>query len=401
MSRKILYLDTFSGISGDMFLAALADAGYDPEGFNTCIQALNLPNVRVSSEKGMKQVISATHIQVHDGDSSPPLRKLPQIRAVLEASRLNPGVRDRSLQVFQAIAEAEAAVHGTSVEDIHFHEIGAVDTLVDVCCTVQALHDMGIEAVYSSPLPMGRGFIKGEHGILPLPAPATAELLKDAALRPSEIERELVTPTGAALVKVLAESYGPMPAMTLRKTGWGAGTADLKIPNVLRVFIGESLETGTEEDLSPVLRLEGVENDAVLLLECNLDDMHPELAGALMDVLLEKGALDVWFTSVQMKKNRPGLMLSVLAKTEDGVKLAESILQESSTAGLRTQRIQRLVLPRTLRTIDSPYGPVRVKDLYFKGEKIRSKPEFDDCVKAAELSGLPLVRVIETISKLL
>jgi len=397
MSGKILYLDTFSGISGDMFLAALADAGYEPAAFNKCIEALGLHDVSIRVQKVMKQVIQASQIVIESGEGRPPLRRLRDLKKILDGSRLPEAVRSRSLEVFEAIAAAEGAVHGMSPEDVHFHEIGAIDTIVDVCCTVNAIHEMNIQRIVCSPLPMGRGFIRGEHGILPLPAPATAELLKNAALRPSDIERELVTPTGAALVKVLASSFGPMPAMLLKESGWGAGTADLKIPNVLRIFIGEEGPGSADEE--SILDIEGVENDSVLLLECNLDDMSPEQAGFLMERLFEEGALDAWFTAIQMKKNRPAFALSVLCPEDRGAELAETVFRESSTAGLRTRRIERLLLQRRTRELQTVWGSIRVKDLYFRGKRLRSKPEYDDCARLAREHSLPLSQITEAAAQ--
>jgi pyridinium-3,5-bisthiocarboxylic acid mononucleotide nickel chelatase len=377
---KILYCDCFSGISGDMFLSALLDAGLPVDYLLSRLQLLNLPEpFKLSVARVHKGPIAASQISIEiDPSHHSHSRNLEAIRAIIAAAPLSEKVIQTSLAVFQRLAEAEAQVHGAAVEEVHFHEVGAVDSIIDTVGAALALEFLGIERVYASALPMGSGQVQSQHGILPLPAPATLELLRQAHARvaPSSAQVELVTPTGAAILATLATFE--QPSMTITGLGVGAGRLDLPWPNVLRVVIGE---------------VEAPASSPMVQIETNIDDMNPQLFGHLMNHLLSAGALDVYFTPIQMKKNRPATMLGVIARREDETSLARLILEETSTLGMRVIPVYRFEAERRIQTVHTEYGEVPLKLKIMDGKVIQASPEYEVCLRLAEEQQVPLIQV--------
>jgi uncharacterized protein (TIGR00299 family) protein len=380
---RIAYFDCFSGASGDMLLGSLLDAGLALQDLEADLARLRIGGYQLSAERITRQGLSGTHLRVIIEPGERPARTLPAIQRILAGSNLPAGIREQSLSVFRRLAQTEAAVHGTTVDRVHFHELGAVDSLVDIVGFVCALDRLGIEAVYSSPLTLGGGTVQTEHGRLPAPAPATLALLAQvgAPTVPGPAQTELLTPTGAALLTEFATF--DRPPMTLRTIGYGFGTKEFDWPNALRVWLGELLSTPA----SP-------EGDQVILLACNLDDATGETLGYTMDRLLADGALDVWFTPIQMKKNRPATQLSLLCRPGDADALTTLVLRETPTLGVRRQILSRSVAARQVRQVDTPWGPVRVKVKILAGETIAASPEYDDCARLAEQAGLPLQEIM-------
>jgi pyridinium-3,5-bisthiocarboxylic acid mononucleotide nickel chelatase len=380
---KLAYFDCFSGISGDMTLGALVDAGCDVEYLRSQLQGLQLSGWRLSAEKVWKNGMAATHVTVKTEDRAKH-RSLSAILDLVGASRLEPPVRDRAASIFQKLGEAEASVHDVPLEKIHFHEVGALDAIVDVVGACTGFAALGIEKFACSPLNVGGGTVKMAHGFLPVPAPASAKLLQGKPTYSNGVQRELVTPTGAAIVAALCDSFGPQPAMTVSAIGYGAGTADLEgQPNVLRIMIGESAEkvvAGYDEE--------------VAVIEANLDDMNPQIYGYFLEKALAAGALDVYTTPVQMKKNRPGTLLTVLCKPADANSLMSLIFAETTTFGARTYRAQRRVLPRESVSVTTRYGDVRIKLSRMNGRILHVAPEYDDCRRLAVEKNVPLQQVI-------
>lgn len=384
-----IYFDCFSGASGDMILGALLDAGLDLEELRQALSGLSLQGeFSLSAEPVQRGALHATLFKVETVDQNHPHhRHLVDITYLIDASRLSENVRKKSLAVFHRLAEAEGSVHGIPPEQVHFHEVGAVDAIVDIVGAVWGLERLGITQVYASPLPLGGGSIGSSHGTLPLPAPATLSLLASAGAptRPWPTDKELVTPTGAAILTTLAAFS--QPAMRLEKIGIGAGQRELPWPNILRVWMGENLESE-----SPPL-------NNLSVLETNLDNMNPELIGHVMSRLFEAGALDVYLTPIQMKKNRPGTMLSVVARPEDEPALAGLILRETSTLGVRTYYSRRYEVARELRLVETPYGPVQVKLKSLEGRVVSASPEYEDCRKVAQKHNLPLTDVYHLVEQ--
>jgi uncharacterized protein (TIGR00299 family) protein len=382
----IAYLDCVGGLAGDMLLAACLDAGADLEVLRVLPARLGLKGVEIRTTRVLRHGVSALHVDVvlpDDADHHHPAeqghRSWLEIREQLEAADLDESARSLALAAFEALASAEGKIHDVPPEDVHFHELGAVDTLVDVCGAIALLRDLSVERVVCSPLPAGRGTIRSAHGILPLPAPATLELLRGAPLEPVEIDAELVTPTGAALASTLADSFGPVPAMTLERIGYGAGTADYpERPNVVRVLLGSDGGTATAE---------------AVVLETNLDDLLPEFIPDATARAFAAGALDVWTVPVQMKKGRPGLVLSALARPADEQAVARAILEETTALGVRVTRVRRHELDREERTVEVDGRPVRVKLGRLNGSIVNVAPEHDDCARVAAELGIPVKSV--------
>ncbi len=392
MSRDVLYLEPVGGIAGDMFLAAVVDLGISPEAIEAPLRTLGVPGWRFEAKKAQRHHITGTHLDVHvEGQGHAPHdtdsghhphgeRSLSDIVTLIERSQLNPRAKHRALDVFRALGEAEAHVHGVPVEKIHFHEVGAVDSIVDICGAAVALELLGDPQVFCAPPPLGSGTITIAHGTVPVPVPATLELLKGLPVR-FEGKGELTTPTGAALVRCLT-TVGLPPPMTVQKLGYGLGTKDFTDrANVLRASLGPRSEVAAGAD-------------DVAVLEANLDDCSPQLLGALVEQLLEDGALDVWVTPVTMKKGRPGHLLGVLAPVEKQRELTARVLAESTTLGVRHHLASRTVLGRRHQTVQTPYGAIRLK-LGLSGETVVNvAPEFDDCREAAKKAGVPLKEVM-------
>jgi len=380
---KLAYFDCFSGISGDMTLGALLDAGCDLAQLRADLRALPLPGWELSAEKVWKNGMAATHVRVKTEDQQKH-RSLSVILEILKNSQLAASVRDRASAIFQKLGEAEARVHDVPLEKIHFHEVGAVDAIVDIVGACIGFDALGIEKFACSPLNVGGGTVKMAHGVLPVPAPATANLLQGKPTYSSGVQLELVTPTGAAIAATLCDSFGPQPSMSVSAIGYGAGTADLEgQPNVLRLMVGEAAEK----------TVPGYDQE-ITVIEANLDDMNPQIYGYFQEKALAAGALDVFTAPVQMKKNRPGTLLTVLCQPADAQALMSLIFAETTSFGVRTHAAQRRVLPREFVNVATQFGKVRVKLSRVNGRILHVAPEYDDCRKLAEEKNVPLQQVI-------
>jgi len=375
---KILYFDCFSGISGDMVLAAMLDLGLSLADLRAMVASLPVERVRIEAERITRQGITGHVVRVIPDEQAKTARHLHEIQEILDHGSLPPPVRETAGRVFRLLAEAEAQIHGVTPEEVHFHEVGAVDSIVDIVGAAWGLHTLGIRAVYASPVPTGTGTVETAHGTLPVPAPATMALLARcrAPLRASPATTELVTPTGAALLAALARFE--QPDLSLEAVGYGFGQKTLPWPNVLRLWLGE----GTP----------GLEGDRVSILEANLDDESPEILGAAMETLLDAGALDVSFTPIQMKKNRPAVKLTVLAEPARIDILAARVLEETSTLGVRIWEARRLKSPRRHGVVETPWGEVAVKVKQI-GQRQVAAPEFEACRRAARAAGVPIAEV--------
>mgnify|MGYP005831446143 CR=1 FL=1 len=370
---KVAYLDCFAGISGDMTLGALLDAGVDKDRFQAEIKKLSEVSFDLKIGKVTKSGIEATNVEVitpHEHHH----RHLKDIVRIIESSDLLDSTKAKAIRTFQVLAEAEGAVHGTSADHVHFHEVGAVDAIVDIVGSCILFEMLGIERIIASPLPMGHGFVEAAHGRIPLPAPATVEILKGVPVYDASVEGELVTPTGAAIARALADSFGAMPPMSVESVGYGAGKTDFPFPNVLRVMIGESAE-------------EHPANERVSIVETNIDDMNPEFYDSVFDRLFKAGALDVYTTPIMMKKNRPAVLLSAVCPVEKVDHISEVILTETSTFGVRITTADRRCLDRKWHTVSTRYGDIRIKVGLLDGREIIASPEYEDCRKAADTQG--------------
>jgi uncharacterized protein (TIGR00299 family) protein len=380
---KLLYFDCFSGISGDMTLGALLDAGFQIDRLREGLRGLQLPGWQLSAEKVWKNGMAATYARVKTEDQQRH-RSLSAILEILKSAQLPPSVRERASAIFHKLGQAEGRVHDVPIEKIHFHEVGAVDAIVDIVGACIGFHALGVEKFACSPLNVGGGTAKMAHGVLPVPAPATANLLQGKPTYSNGVQRELVTPTGAAIVATLCDSFGSQPAMSVSAIGYGAGTADLEgQPNVLRIMIGEAAEKvvpGFDQEIT--------------VIEANLDDMNPQIYGYFQEKALAAGALDVFTTAVQMKKNRPGTLLTVLCRPAEAQALMSLIFAETTTFGVRTYAAQRRVLPRESVNVATKFGDVRVKLSRVNGRILHVSPEYEDCRKLAEEKNVPLQRVI-------
>jgi len=376
---KVAYFDCFSGISGDMCLGALVAAGVSFEDLKSGLGTLGLSGYELTCRKVIKKGITAVKVDIIVTEKQV-FRHLPQIEKIIQGSQLPEKVKEDSLKVFSRLGEAEAKVHGIPLEKVHFHEVGAIDSILDIVGSVLGLHLLGIEKIYGSALNFGSGTVKTEHGVIPVPAPATVALCQGVPGYGSDIKKELVTPTGAALITTLASGFGSMPAMSVSAIGYGAADADLETQaNVLRLTIGEAADSS--------------DKDIIMVMEANLDDMNPQAYECLMEDLLAKGALDVTLTPIQMKKNRPGITLSVLAHKEDMPSLETLIFTQTTTFGIRSWEAQRTILEREFKTVSLPYGEVRIKIGKLNGKVVSATPEYDDCRKIAKEKGIPLKNV--------
>ncbi len=384
VSERILYFDCYSGVSGDMTLGALLDLGLELEELQQLLSKLKLSGYRLEKEQVRRGGIAGTRALVHLEKEQKNERDLKDILQLIDEADLPPPVSERSAAIFRRLAEAEAAVHGVPVEKVHFHEVGAVDAIIDIIGTAAALYLLKVDRVFCSPLPLGRGEVETAHGRLPLPAPATIRLLADrkAPLKGRDLDFELVTPTGAAIVATLADSFGPLPNFSIEAVGYGAGTIDPGYPNYLRLMLG----------LKPLTAVHDIFQEEIIVINTNMDDLNPEVYGYLMEKLFKAGALDVFFTPVQMKKNRPAVQLTILASPEKAGLLQDLVFFETSTFGLRLTRAQKVMLSREFKTVQTDWGPIRLKVGVFPGSEKSEQfsPEFEDCRKIAELSGLPL-----------
>lgn len=386
---KLAYFDCFSGISGDMALGALVDAGADLARIEAELRKLPVSGWTIAAEKVKRGAIRATHVRVATTEAHHH-RCLSKILEIIAGAGLPPRAAARASEVFQCLAEAEAHVHGVPVEQVHFHEVGAVDAIVDVVGACVAFELLGIEQFACSALNVGGGRVRTAHGVLPVPAPATADLLRQAPTYSTGIERELVTPTGAALVAGLCTRFGPMPPMTVEKIGYGAGSADFsEQPNVLRVFFGEAAAreaaAGREETVS--------------VIETNLDDMNPQIYAYFAERALAAGALDVFATPVQMKKNRPGQLVTILCEPSAADRLVDLVFRETTTIGVRTYEARRRTLEREFVPLETALGTIRMKVARLDGHVLNAAPEYEDCRRIAAERGVPLKQVLaEAIS---
>ncbi len=375
---KTLYFDCVAGASGDMILASLLAAGLGESALRSRLAGLRLPGFDLRVERIQKSGIGATHVDVLVDDEAQE-RHLSDLVEVVEAAELPSQVIAKSVAILRRIGQVEASIHAApNAEHVHLHELGGLDTLVDVVGAVSGIDLLGIDRVVCSPIPLGRGFINSAHGRIPVPAPATVALLQGASVVGSEIEGETVTPTGAALLTSLASGYGPIPAMTLHTFGYGAGSKNWGIPNILRVLIGDSPAPAGE-----------LKAEMLAMLETNIDDLNPEAYDYVMARLFATGALDVFLAPVQMKKNRPATLMSVLCRPDAVDALSQILFSETSTLGIRRQDVMRTSLPREIRPVDTPFGPIRVKVAHWAGG-IKLAPEYEDCRAAAEAHDVPL-----------
>jgi uncharacterized protein (TIGR00299 family) protein len=404
MSR-VLYFDCFSGISGDMALGAMLDAGLPLDELKGALGSLAVSGLDVSAARVLRAGLSSTKFIVHEHPEHPapspqhgtrhqapgtrhpddhpdhhPHRHLPAIFKLIDQSSLSAAGRNRAKGMFQRLAEVEASIHQMPVEKVHLHEVGALDSIIDIVGIVFALEWAGADRIVCSPLNVGGGMVQSAHGLFPVPAPATVKLLGDAPVYAGAVQKELVTPTGALIVSSYAESFGPVPAMSIERVGYGAGERDdPATPNVLRVLIGRAAaEARTER---------------VTVVECEIDDMNPQIFGVVMDQLYAAGALEVFYVPVQMKKNRPGTLLTVIAAPERLGQISDIIFRETTTIGLRHSEVARECLDREIISVETPLGAVRFKIARRDGRVLNAVPEFDDCAKLAAAKGLSVKEI--------
>ncbi len=388
----LAYFDCFSGISGDMTLGALVDLGVPVEWLMDQLSSMPLENFDVTVTPAHRNGIHAklVNVEVFDNKTS---RNFSQIRTLIKNSPLTDTVKSTSLQIFQKLAEAEARIHSCSPDEVHFHEVGGIDAVVDIVGTALGLEYLAIKKIIASPIPLGKGFVTCSHGKLPVPAPATLGILKDVPVYGTTIPHELVTPTGAAIITALAQGFGAMPDMVIKKIGYGAGQRDLADrPNLLRIIQGNVSQTATEMP-------EELQEDQIEIIETSIDDMNPELFGHLMERLFEDGALDVYWIPIYMKKNRPGTMLQVLCKHDRRDILIQRILSETTTLGVRYYESRRRLLWRDQLEIETSYGKIAVKRVKDPHGNIRIIPEYEVCQKIAREHDLPLRIVYDTVAR--
>jgi uncharacterized protein (TIGR00299 family) protein len=379
---KALYFDLIGGASGDMILGAMVDAGLSIDKLKELLSGLNLKEFDIQAKIVDKNGFTATKVDVLVTEQ-PPERHLKEIKDIIQKSSLPPAVQNRALQIFERIAKTEATIHNKSIEQVHLHELGGTDTIIDITGTLLALDHLEISKIYASPVPLGKGFIKGAHGQIPLPSPATISLLKGIPIYGRDIDAELVTPTGAALLAELVDDFGPAPPIVLETVGYGAGGRDLPIPNLLRVLIGE---------ISPS---DSATFDRLAILETNLDDLNPEIYPYVIESLFAAGALDVTLTPIQMKKNRPGTQIQVLCEPSMMDSMRSILFRETTTLGIKQIMVDRYSLPRTIREVETPYGKIRVKIAEINPNIKKISPEFEDCRRAAQEHGIPITDIYQ------
>ena len=378
---KTLYFDSFAGASGDMILGAMVDAGVEPKDITDQLSLLNVGGFDIRFEKVSRAGLSATHAIVTI-EPEHKHRHLSDILSIIENSSLSTGVKERAGKIFTRLAEAEARVHNEPVEHVHFHEVGALDAIVDVCGAAICFELLGVEQFIGSPLHVGSGVVEMAHGRFPVPPPAVADLLKGVPFYSTDIKGELLTPTGAAIITTVSQEFGPIPPMEVSQVGYGAGTRDYEsFPNVLRVLVG------TAEPKS-------VSDERLQMIETNIDDVSPQIIGHVMERAFELGALDCYFTAVQMKKNRPGVLLSVLCDKQSKDSIMQFLFKETTTLGVRAYEVERRALARSIVRVETQYGPIDVKVGHLNGQVVNEMPEFDQCRTAATKAGVP-VKVVE------
>ncbi len=369
-----------------MFLSSLIDLGVPTSLIEDAISSLNIEGVsqlRINAFKEERHGIYGTRIEISCEDSKKS-RSFSSIREIIQKSNLSSRIKEKAVEVFEIIAKAEAKIHNSKVEDVHFHEIGGVDSLVDIIGVLIGIDHLGIDRIISSPIPLGKGIIDSSHGKIPIPAPATLEILKDVPIYGTETSSELTTPTGAALIKALSKGFGPIPPLSIKRIGYGIGKRRLKErPNLVRIILGEPSHK--------------YETDTVAFLEANLDDYNPEHLGYVMELLLKKGALDVGYIPVYMKKNRPGILINVICMPEDMDSLMDTIFKETTTSGIRYSFVLRKRLRRETVEIETEWGKIRAKKYYLPDGSSYIKPEYKDCLNIAEKYGIPLRKIYSHI----
>jgi uncharacterized protein (TIGR00299 family) protein len=383
---KTLYFDCFAGASGDMILGAMVAAGVEPNYLREQLSLLPVSGFNINFETVSRSGLSATYARVETAPEHKH-RHLSDIKQIIETSVLSAAVKQRAVQIFTRLAEAEARVHNEPVDHVHFHEVGAIDAIVDVVGAAICFDALRIDRFICSPIHVGSGMVKMAHGQFPVPPPAVTELLKGVPFYATEIKGELLTPTGAAIITTVCSEYGPIPRMTTETSGYGAGTREYpNFPNVLRVLIGETDDAGTTDE-------------RLWMLETNLDDASPQIIGHVMERVLESGALDCFFTPVQMKKNRPGVLLSVLCGASEKEAVMKLLFTETTTLGVRSYEVTRRALQRSLVRVETPYGPIDVKVAHLDGRVVNEMPEFEQCRQAAANANVPLKVVEEAARK--
>jgi hypothetical protein len=400
---RVLYFDCFSGISGDMTLGALIDAGLPLTDLQQALGSLALGDAHVHADRVLRTGVSATKFHVHEHkhehghqhqhdhghdhhhEHAHPHRSLVDIFGLIDRAALSKNGREQARAMFRRLGEAEAAIHGVPVESVHLHEVGALDSIIDIVGTVFAMEWAGADRVVASPLNVGGGMVNSAHGRFPVPAPATVRLLGDAPIYSGEVQRELVTPTGALILTTYADAFGPIPPMKIDRVGYGAGDRDdPNTPNVLRVLIGDAVGA----DLVPVAA-----GDRVTVVECEIDDMNPQIFGVVMEQLYAAGAVEVFYVPVQMKKNRPGTLLTVIVPPAKRPAIADVVFRETTTIGLRHYEVARECLKRDIVSVGTPLGAVRFKIAWRDGKIVNATPEFEDVARLAASNGLPVKEV--------
>lgn len=397
---KILYYNCFAGISGDMNLGALVDLGVDKDYLVNELKKVHLHGYEIKFEKGLKNGISGTRAKVtieHTDHHHEDLehknhhhhhRSLSDIKKMIHESHLNNQVKELSIKIFELIGKAEAKIHNIPVENVHFHEIGAVDSIVDIVGAAVCIDYLKPDRIMSSTVELGGGFVHCAHGVFPVPAPATTEILQNIPVKTGAVAFETTTPTGAAILATCVNEFTDKTEFSIKKTGYGLGERDMEIPNVLRVYMAESVKnTKTEETAT--------------IIECNIDDMNPELYDYIFELLFKAGANDVYITPIIMKKSRPAVKLSVLCMERIVTSVEKILFEETSTLGLRKYRVDKVMLSRNIESLMTPYGEVRIKSAYLNEKVVRKKPEYEDCLKIAREQKLPLNQVYKMIEKLI
>jgi uncharacterized protein (TIGR00299 family) protein len=395
---RVLYFDCFAGISGDMIIGALLDLGVDFDELKRQLESLSLSGYEIRAEQVKRSGMAATKFTVEVDKTAQPERTLDDIRAIIEQASLSNQIKRRAIRAFELLAEAEARVHGTTIDHVHFHEVGAIDSIIDTVGAMIGFEMLGPDRFFASPLRVGHGLIKSQHGQLPIPAPATAELLRGMPVYAGDVEGEFVTPTGAAILKTLCEKFGGMPAINIERVGYGAGSRDPEgFPNALGLIMGEMEESDRPLDAvsDRTARAEPApkRDETVVVIETNIDDMNPQAYGFIMERAFALGALDVFLVPIQMKKDRPGVLLTVLAKPGDAEGLIDLLLRETTTLGVRYYEANRRTLDRVIESVATDYGVVRIKVARDGARTLHFQPEYEDCQRLARQSGAALLEV--------
>jgi len=395
---KILYYECFAGISGDMNLGAMVDIGIKPEYLVTELKKLGIKGYELKIFKDQRKGISGTKVDVeieagnnkssHD-NSKHVHRNLKNIKTIINDSKLNDNIKNISLKIFKKVAEAESVIHNKDINEIFFHEVGAIDSIVDIVGAAICIDYLKPDKIYSSTVELGGGFVNCEHGTLPVPAPASVEILKGAPVRKGTVQYEAATPTGSAILASCVDEFTDKIDFIIEKTGYGIGSKDGDIPNVLRLYLGKSTIK------------ESVEKDSSLIIECNIDDMNPEFYDYIINSLFDAGAKDVYITPIIMKKSRPAAKLSVLCNKGSEMLIENILFTETSSIGLRKYSVEKIMLERKIESVNTKYGEVKIKSAFYKDKIIKSKPEYEDCIKIAKKENIPIKEVYNLVEKLL